>query len=181
MIRQATIVQAFVLAIVPVLLAAAFAPSLAPKALAGIALLALLRLSWLDDNIANDLIDQKVLPASYVNTVRRRQRIAWQLFGLSPQLDPKDQNPALVATAFRAEAHAILSALLTGAAMSAALHAPPVTGVVGLALLLPLAFKQCDRLASALLHLESGRPLSRDRLLCKASWAMSAVAPEDDD
>ena len=68
------ILTCFLASMLIVFAAAHVAVSLPPAAVALIGLLLLLRIGWLEDNISQDLLDRDRMPASYVNTARRRQR-----------------------------------------------------------------------------------------------------------
>lgn len=165
-------------AALPMAIAGLFALNLPPALLALIGMVAMIRLGWVDDNVANDLVDAKALPGSYVNSVKRRQVWAWRLFGLRPGLDPNQIDPALLATRYRAEAQVLQVALLTGLAVAAGLLLPLAMGLPFLALMLGFAWLHMDRLYLSLVALDRGTPVPRHILMSRVRWAASWL-PED--
>ena len=148
---------------------------MAAGAAALLGLLILLRISWLEENIVHDLVDRESLPNSYVNTARWRQRLLFTMFGRLPQRDPATLSPAILATQMRAEVQAWWSAVLSGAAVSVAHHAPAgvLLSLLVAAGLFLAALRRADDLTLTLRHVEMGRPLDRAALIRRAGWAIS--------
>ena len=139
-----------------------------PAGLVGvIALLALIRICWLEDNIISDLFGRDRLPPGYRNTAELRRLFFFRWFGIWPEESRAEQSAHLMATAMRTEVQ-IWAALLFGLASTlVALHGPFVT-LVNLALaagLFVLALARADRLSISLAHCEAGRPLPDHLLL----------------
>lgn len=147
--------------------AGALAAIWVPAGLLGaIALLALLRICWLEDNIASDLIGRDTPPNGYRNTARGRRLFLFRWFGIVVPESGLEHSAGLMATAMRAEAQ-IWSTLLLG--MAGALVAQH--GVFGIAANLMLgcavfgrALIAADRLAVSLMHCDAGQALP-ERLL----------------
>ncbi|CUH79352.1 hypothetical protein [Tropicibacter naphthalenivorans] len=179
MIRPWNLSLCFVAASLPMLGAALVVLEMSLGLLAMLALVALIRLAWLDDNIVNDLLESERLPTAYINTMRRRQIWAWRLFGVASDRDPADVSPSLLATRLKAEAQCISTVLLTGAALVGAVLLPGLVGGVFFALMFWAAWQQMDRLAVTLVVLEYGAALPRERLLWRPAWVGSWL-PRDD-
>ena len=147
---------------------------LAPSVASMVALIASLRICWLDDNIANDLLDRRDLPPSYQNA-RRRQEFLEQLLLGRPWGDAP-LTPGIVATKMRAEAQVWSAMLVSGAAAILAQQAPfgPVISVFLAIWVFVLALRCADRLSLTLWRVETGRPLPREDLLGRWRWAYSS-------
>ncbi len=144
-----------------------------PPAASGLfGLLILLRIGWLEDNIAQDLLDRDRMPPGYVNTARRRQYLAWKLMARPPGSDPAENCPKLLATRMRAEVQGLCAVILSAAASGVAQSLPAglFLSMAGAAVLLSLALRRADFMAVSLLHLEAGHPLERERLLSRTAW-----------
>lgn len=179
MIDAKTCLSCAIAAALPMGIAALFALRLPPETLALFALIGMVRLGWVDDNIANDLLDADRLPIGYINTFKRRQAVAWRLLGLRPVRDPAVVDPALLATRYRAEAQVLQSALLTGLAVSGAQLMPTPMAIPFFVVTFVAAWRQMARLSTTLLTLETGRPLSRRQLLSRVRWAGSWLPDSD--
>jgi hypothetical protein len=129
-----------------------------------LALLILIRMCWLDDNILNDLLDRDELPDGYRMRLARRRQIAALLFGATIPLAP--DTPAQVATRMRAEMQCWGIVLTAGAAALLARHLPfgPTISVLAAVWLFLAALRGADRLSLTLWHVETGRVLTRAAL-----------------
>lgn len=138
---------------------------LSSSLVAVIAFLALLRICWLDDNIANDLLVRDDLPQSYINA-QNRQRIVETLL-LGRPWGETELSPELIATRMRAEMQVWTAVLFSGGAALMALSVPfglwtSVTFALGGFV---WAFRTADRLSETLWLVECGRSLPREELL----------------
>ncbi|GAA4227790.1 hypothetical protein GGQ68_004055 [Sagittula marina] len=145
---------------------------LAPAVSGALGFLILLRICWLDDNIANDLLVRDDLPQSYINAQRRQQIIEMALLG-RPRGDAVT-CPVQMATKMRAEAQVWSVVLLSGCAACFA-HSMPLGAWLSSGLALAgfmQAFRMADRLSATLWLVECGLPLSREDLLARPalSW-----------
>ncbi|CUH37579.1 hypothetical protein JSE7799_01308 [Jannaschia seosinensis] len=143
---------------------------------------ALLRICWLEDNIKSDLVGRTELPPNHANPARRRQAMAWRVFGIAPQRDAGQACPDLVATAMRGQIQAwmavVLGALTVLAARDLALH--PLANFMLGGGILALALMRAEALRVTLLHLQAGRALPPRALLPVRPWAHSyRVDPEE--
>ncbi|MHA7886390.1 hypothetical protein [Roseicyclus sp.] len=133
----------------------------------GIALLALMRICWLEDNIVSDLFGRDRLPTGYRNTAALRRLFLMRWFGIWSEESRAEQSAHLMATAMRAEVQ-IWGTLLLGLAATltatAAPFGPWVNGGLGLGLFV-LALLRADRLAVTLAHCDAGRALPDHLLL----------------
>jgi hypothetical protein len=122
-----------------------------------IALVALLRVCWIDENIRGDLEHAERMPAGYVNTIRLRRRLSTRLFGAAP---PEITCPRMLASQMRAQGHALFAFLfgLAAALIATGAGETPV-GLAGAGAALVLALRRVDRLAVADAHLRRGEPL----------------------
>lgn len=148
--------------------AGAMAAAWLPLGLMGsLALLALLRICWIEDNITSDLFGRDALPTGYQQTVLRRRLFLLRWFGHDPGPSAAETSAHLMATALRAEAQVWGVVLLGFAAMLTAGHGPFALGLdMALALVLfALALRHADRLALSLAHCEAGRALPDHLLL----------------
>jgi hypothetical protein len=140
----------------------------APPGLVGaLALLALMRICWLEDNISNDLIGRDRLPKDYVNTAIRRGNILRLLFGREPAEDARDLPPHHMATAMRAEIQVWACMLFGLVSTAVALRGPfgPSGDLILAAALFVLALRRVDRLLVTLAHCAEGRALPQRLLL----------------
>lgn len=155
------------------------AMNLTPSFAGVLGFLALIRICWLDDNIANDLLDRDVLPQSYRNAQRRQEHI--ESFLLGRPWGDKDLTPALVATRMRAEADVWLAVILSGTAALLAQTAPLGGGLSALLAFLGfgLAFRTADKVSATLWMVECGRPLPREALVRRHVWAHSTTRDRD--
>jgi len=132
----------------------------------GIALLGLMRICWLEDNIISDLFGRDRLPTGYRNTARSRRLFVFRWFGIWPEESTAEHSAHLMATAMRAEVQ-IWGAMLFGLSSTlVAQHGPfgPVLNIgLGLALF-GAALMRADRLALTLRYCDAGRALP-DHLL----------------
>ena len=175
---QETRVFCAVAAALPMAIGGLLALNLPMSFLALIAMVALIRLGWVDDNIANDLLKADRLPTGYANTVRRRQTWAWRLFGVRPRTEPCAIDPAMLATRYRAEAQVLQTGILTGLAVSTGGSLPMPLGFVFLVITFGGAWRQMDRLFVTIGALERGEPLSPSILASRTRWA-ACWLPED--
>lgn len=136
--------------------------------LGALALLALLRICWLEDNIVSDLFGRERPPPGYRNAADLRRVLVLRLLGIWPKAEA-EVSAHLVATAMRTEAQVWGTLLIAMAAGLVAQH-----GVFGAAMnlclgavLFGLALGRADRLALSLGHCEAGRALP-DHLLLPA-------------
>ncbi len=122
-----------------------------------LALVALLRVCWIDENIRGDLEHAKRMPAGYAHTMLLRRRLSTWLFGATP---PEITCPRVLASHLRAQGHALFAFLfgLLAALIAAGAGDSPV-GLAGAGGALVLAFGRVDRLAAADAHLRRGEPL----------------------
>jgi hypothetical protein len=157
----------------------ALAGAWAPANLAGIlALLALMRICWLEDNISNDLLGKDELPGDYVNTAIRRGNFLRRWFGTEPAEDAGGLPPHKLATAMRAEIQ-VWACALFGLGATLVARAGIFGGLADLligAALLVVALRRVDRLVVSLDHCAEGRALPRRLLLPTHRRALS----EDD-
>ncbi|MFW2589691.1 hypothetical protein [Sagittula sp. SSi028] len=141
-----------------------------PAVVGGAALLILLRICWLDDNIANDLMQRDDLPVSYVNAQKRRLMFQRAVFGR--MLGDLNLCPLSVATGMRAEMQLWTATLVAGAAATLAQTAPlglwlsSTLALAGFA----VAFRTADRLTATLWLVERGQTLQREDLLRRPQW-----------
>jgi hypothetical protein len=159
--------------------AGALAGAWAPGNVVGIvALLAIMRICWLEDNISNDLLGKDTLPGDYRNTAIRRGNFQRLWFGCEPAEDTSRLPPHQLATAMRAEiqvwACALLGVTSTMVAKSG-LFGPVVDLMLG-AVLFGLALARIDRLLVSLAHCAERRALPLRLLL---PTRRRAVAEED--
>jgi hypothetical protein len=126
-----------------------------------VALVALLRVCWLEDNITNDLIGRDRLPGGYVNTAIRRGNFMRLWLGREPAEDASKMQPHHLATAMRAEIQVWACMMLGIAAATVALVGPlGVAGNLVLAgVVLILALRRVDMLVVSLAHCAEGRAL----------------------
>ncbi|MBF9058801.1 hypothetical protein HKCCSP123_06355 [Rhodobacterales bacterium HKCCSP123] len=148
--------------------AGALAPLWLPFGLVGgIALLALIRICWLEDNIISDLFGRDSLPPGYRNTAELRRLFFFRWFGILVEESMAEQSAHQMATAMRAEVQ-IWAALLLGLASTLVVQTAPfgllVNAGVGLGLFV-VALARADRLAVSLAHCEAGRALPDHLLL----------------
>jgi len=139
---------------------------MAPGLTGVIALLALIRICWLEDNIISDLFGQEKLPPGYRNTAQMRRHMLLRLFGIWQEEGAAEGSAHLMATAMRAEVQIWGAVLLGMASALVALSGPfglPVNLGVA-AVLFAMALIRADRLALSLAHCEAGEVLP-DRLL----------------
>lgn len=133
----------------------------------GIALLALVRICWLEDNIISDLFGRDHLPAGYRNTAALRRLFFFRWFGIWSEASAAEQSAHLMATAMRAEVQ-IWAALLLGLASTLVMQTAPfglvANACIGVALFV-VALARADRLAVSLAHCEAGRALPDHLLL----------------
>lgn len=133
----------------------------------GIALLGLVRICWLEDNIISDLFGRDSLPAGYRNTAALRRLVLFRWFGIWSEQSAAEQSAHLMATAMRAEVQ-VWAVLLLGLASTLVVQTAPFGLVanagLGLALFL-VALARADRLAVTLAHCEAGRALPDHLLL----------------
>lgn len=146
-----------------------------PHGLLGlVVMIGLMRICWLEDNIANDLIGQEKLPRGYVNTVIRRRNFLWYWFRLRPGEDVTENSPLQLATGMRAEIQ-VWACLLLGYGSTVFAQFGPVPGWGNLGLgagLFLLALRRADTLAVTLAHCAQRRVLPRERLMPRQRWAM---------
>lgn len=132
-----------------------------------LALLALLRICWIEDNITSDLFGRDTLPSGYVQTLERRQRFMRQWFGVDRAAVLPDQSAHLMATTLRAEAQLWGAYLLGFTSMICGQHGPfdsVVNALLAVGMMV-LAFSRVDRLAVTLHHCDIGKPLPDAMLL----------------
>jgi len=138
-----------------------------PNLLAIIALLVLMRICWLEDNICNDLVGRDRLPGSYVNTSIRRENFLRLWFGLEPGADAARLPPHQLATSMRAEIQ-IWGCMLFGLAATliaqVTAFGPAFSAIAG-AIVLTMALLRVDRLTVSLAHCAAGRALPLRLLL----------------
>ncbi|MDG4648393.1 hypothetical protein P6F26_08040 [Roseibacterium sp. SDUM158017] len=148
--------------------AAALAGAWAPANLMGVvAVFALMRICWLEDNITNDLVGRDRLPGDYVNTAIRRGNFLRRWFGMEPAEDASALPPHQLATAMRAEIQVWGCALLGMCATLVAkadFFGQPLDLALGAVLFL-VALRRADRLVVSLAHCAEGRALPRRLLL----------------
>jgi hypothetical protein len=148
--------------------AGAMAAAWLPLGLMGsFALLALLRICWIEDNITSDLFGREALPTGYQQTMLNRRLFFMRWFGRDPSPTAAETSAHLMATALRAEAQVWGVLLLGFAAMLTAQHGPfaPMINLWLAVALLALALRHVDRLALSLAHCEAGRALPDHLLL----------------
>jgi hypothetical protein len=150
-----------------------------------LALVALLRVCWIDENIRGDLARAKRMPAGYARTLSLRRRFAALLFGTAP---PEITCPRVLASHLRAQSHALFAFIFgLAAALVAAAAGDTHIGLLGAGAVLVLAFGRVDRLAAADTHLRRGEPLpshlldDRGRLSRLLVNAPAAVATPAED
>ena len=131
------------------------------------ALIALLRICWIEDNITSDLFGREALPPGYRHTMQSRRLFWLRWFGHDPGASAAEASAHVMATALRAEAQVWGLSLMGFASMLTAQHGP-----FGLAInlmlavvLFCLALRRVDRLAVTFAHCEAGRPLPDHLLL----------------
>lgn len=138
-----------------------------PGLLGVLALFALMRICWLEDNITNDLVGRDRLPNDYVNTAIRRGNILRLVLGREPAETTKDLPPHHVATAMRAEIQ-VWACMLFGMVSTLVAQRGPFGPLGDLALgaaLFVFALRRVDRLLFTLAHCAEGRALPRHLLL----------------
>ncbi|NKX46505.1 hypothetical protein [Roseicyclus persicicus] len=132
-----------------------------------LALLALLRICWLEDNITSDLFGRDRLPAGYRFTAERRRLFLFRWFGVLPGESPAERSAHLMATAMRTEVQ-VWGVLLLGLSSTlVAQYAPfgvAANAAVGFGVFL-LALTRADRLARSLAYCEAGEALPDHLLL----------------
>lgn len=150
-----------------VVAAGALAGIWAPPGLVGVmALLALMRMCWLEDNITSDLIGRDALPGGYVNTAIRRGNLMRRCLGMQPQGDIAARSPRHLATAMRAEVQ-VWACLVLGLAASLTAQFGPFGLWLNLCIggaVLALALTRVNRLLLSLAYCAEARALP-DRLL----------------
>lgn len=132
-----------------------------------LALLALLRICWIEDNITSDLYGRDALPSGYVQTMQMRRLFMLRWFGINLGAVSPDISAHLMATALRAEAQLWAASLFGFIAMICAQHGP-FAEMLNLTLagaLFFAALRRADRLAVTLHHCDMGRPLPDELLL----------------
>lgn len=148
--------------------AGALAPLWVPFGLVGgMALLALMRICWLEDNITSDLFGRDSLPNGYRNTARFRRSLLFRWFGIWPEEGAAERSAHLMATAMRSEVQIWAALLLGMASMIVTLYGPfgaVVNAGLGLALFL-MALARADRLAVSLAYCEAQQALPDHLLL----------------
>jgi hypothetical protein len=138
-----------------------------PNLVAILALLVLMRVCWLEDNICNDLIGRDRLPGSYVNTSIRRGNFLRLWFGMEPSGDAGRLPPHQLATAMRAESQ-IWACMLFGIGATLAAQVTAfgfALSLIASATLLAMALIRVDRLAVSLAHCAAGKALPQRLLL----------------
>ena len=139
-----------------------------PGLLGALAMLALLRICWLEDNIVSDLFGRDRPPPGYRTASDLRRVLMLRVLGIWP--GSRDEVSAhLVATAMRAEAQvwgALLIAMAAGLVAQHGIFGAAMNLCLG-AVLFVLALRRADRLALSLGHCEAGRALP-DHLLVPA-------------
>ncbi|MEM7724131.1 MAG: hypothetical protein AAF376_17420 [Pseudomonadota bacterium] len=157
----------------------AFVGLWAPTGLIGVfALLLLMRVCWLEDNITNDLVGRDELPDEYVNTAIRNGNLLRRWFGVAPATDIAGQTPHQLATGMRAETQ-IWACMLLGLAATLTAQVAPFGAVMNLIVasaIFVLALRRVDKLMISLRYCAAGRELPT-RLLLPARPA----ALRDDD
>jgi hypothetical protein len=151
-----------------VVAAAALLGAWGPPGLVGVlALLALMRICWLEDNISNDLIGRDSLPNAYINTAIRRGNILRLLLGREPAETAKDLPPHHMATAMRAEIQVWACMILGMSSTLVAQRGPfgPVGDLLLGAVLFVFALRRVDRLLFTLAHCAAGQALPQRLLL----------------
>ncbi len=147
--------------------AGALAAAWLPLGLMGsLALLALLRLCWIEDNIVSDLFGRDDLPPGYRHTILARRLFWMRWFGHDPGPDVAHASAHQLATALRAEAQLWGLWLMGFAAVTSAVHGP-FGWAMNLSLgagLLVLGLRRVDRFCVTLAHCDAGRALP-DHLL----------------
>ncbi len=144
----------------------------------GAALIALLRICWLEDNINNDLYGRDQPPQAYLNTAIQRGNFLRRWLGLHLDQDVTRQSAHQLATEMRAEIQ-VWGAILLG--LTATLTAQFGPFGVGLNLILAglifvMGLRRVDRLLVSLAHCANGMALPRDLLLPARQWLI-----QDDD
>lgn len=153
----------------------AFVGIWAPPGLMGVmALLMLMRICWLEDNITNDLIGQDKLPGGYVNTAIRRGNLIRRILGRDPTQDVTTQSPHQLATGMRAEIQVWACMLLGLVATVTAQFAPfgPVMNLLVAAMIFAMALRRVDKLLVSLAHCAEGRALPQRLLLPSRPWVL---------
>lgn len=141
-----------------------------PQGLLGaLALLALLRVCWLEDNIVSDLFGRDRPPPGYRSTADLRRLFFFRWFGICPRDHGHEASAHLVATAMRTEAQiwaTVLIAMAAGLVGQHGLFGPALN--LGLAAaLFVVALTRADRVAQSLMHCELGQALP-DHMLVPA-------------
>jgi hypothetical protein len=134
--------------------------------LGALALLMLLRICWLEDNIVSDLFGRDSLPAGYRSTADLRRLFFFRWFGICPSDCAAEQSAHLMATAMRTEVQIWATLLLGMAAAMVAQHGAfgmSVNLALGAALFV-IALTRADRLALSLAHCDAQSALP-DHLL----------------
>jgi hypothetical protein len=139
-----------------------------PAGLIGaIALIALIRICWLEDNIISDLFGRDSLPPGYRSTADLRRLFLFRWFGIRADLSIAEQSAHQMATAMRAEVQ-IWAVLLFGFASALVARDGPFGpwGNAAVALVLfGMALIRSDRLAQSLAYCDAGRALPDHLLL----------------
>ena len=133
------------------------------------ALLALLRICWLEDNIVSDLFGRDSLPPGYRSTAEVRRLFFFRWLGICPAETSAEQSAHLMATAMRAEVQIWATLLLGFAAGVVAMHGmfAPWLNLAIASVLFVVALTRADRLALSLMHCDAGHALP-DHLLVPA-------------
>lgn len=155
--RTAALTAALVLAVASLTPTVVAAPVVALGAI-----VAAMRMLWLEQNIFEDLAGAARLPGGYEGAARRTA----------------SHDPDHLATAMRAEAQVWSTALLGSAASLFWLAGPGAVGVLGWAACFALAWRRADRLADTLAVLGAGRSLPSDALRRPVGAVIRL--PEDD-
>lgn len=132
-----------------------------------LALIALLRICWIEDNITSDLFGRDDLPPGYRHTLQVRRLFWLRWFGHDPGASAAEASAHLMATALRAEAQ-VSGVLLLGWAGLVVLRHGPFASTLDLALggaIFVLALLRAERLALTLACCEAGRALPDHLLL----------------
>ncbi len=143
--------------------------------IAALALMALMRICWLEDNINNDLYGQDQIPVAYRNTVTWRGNILRRWLGIDPATDLSDHSPHQLATLMRAEVQIWACVLLGLTATLTAQFGPFGWGgnLVIAAAIFVVACRRIDKLVVSLAHCAAGRALPREKLLPARQWSQS--------
>lgn len=139
-----------------------------PQGLLGaLALLALLRICWLEDNIVSDLFGRDRPPPGYRNAADLRRLFFFRWFGIRPDDAGGEMSAHLVATAMRTEAQiwgTVVIAMAAGLIAQHGLFGPVLNLALGAALFVT-ALTRADRVARSLLHCERAQALPDHHLV----------------